>query len=75
MSLVEHLRECAKDNGYVLRDPPSPSREMWLMNQAADEIERLRGGLKSISKNTCCEGCQEAKLVALATLGDSKDPA
>lgn len=30
--------------------------------------EKLREGLISISKNSCCGQCQEAKLVALMTL-------
>lgn len=47
----------------------------FAMDRAADEIERLRAerdhlakGLISIALNTCCEGCQEAKKVAKATL-------
>lgn len=31
---------------------------------AAEEIERLRDVLQSISNNTCCDNCQEAALVA-----------
>ena len=33
-----------------------------------DEVQRLRAVLESIAKNTCCEGCQEAALVARAAL-------
>jgi len=33
-----------------------------------DEVKRLRAVLESIAKNTCCEGCQEAALVASAAL-------
>lgn len=32
------------------------------------EITRLREALESISKNTCCEPCQEAKKVAINAL-------
>lgn len=32
------------------------------------ENQRLRGGLESIAKNTCCDGCLEAALVAKAAL-------
>ena len=39
-----------------------------------DEVQRLRAVLESIAKNTCCEGCQEAALVARAALkGDSDE--
>lgn len=33
-----------------------------------DEVQRLRAVLESIAKNTCCEGCQEAALVARQAL-------
>lgn len=33
-----------------------------------DEVKRLRAVLESIAKNTCCEGCQEAALVARAAM-------
>lgn len=32
------------------------------------ERDRLRAALESIAKNTCCEGCQEAALVARQAL-------
>ncbi len=32
------------------------------------EIERLRSALESIAKNTCCDKCQEAALVAREAL-------
>ena len=35
---------------------------------AEAERDRLRAVLESIAKNTCCEGCQEAALVARAAL-------
>ena len=35
---------------------------------AHDQLRIAREGLESISKNTCCESCQEAKLVAKSTL-------
>jgi len=34
------------------------------------EVEQLHDALKSISKNGCCDTCQEAKLVALEALGE-----
>jgi hypothetical protein len=38
---------------------------------AANEIERLRAALESIAKNTCCDRCQEAALVAKAALRET----
>lgn len=35
--------------------------------------DQLRDALRSISKNTCCDGCQEAALVALEALGGRSD--
>jgi hypothetical protein len=32
------------------------------------EVERLRAALESIARNTCCDRCQEAALVARAAL-------
>lgn len=37
-----------------------------------DEVKRLRAVLESIAKNTCCEGCQEAALVARAAMKGSE---
>lgn len=31
-------------------------------------LRRYREGLESIARNSCCDSCQEAKLVALHTL-------
>ena len=35
---------------------------------ARAEVERLREALSSIARNTCCDRCQEAALVARAAL-------
>lgn len=40
--------------------------------EAADEIDRLRAGLKCIARNTCCDGCQEAAKVAARTLKEGE---
>jgi hypothetical protein len=37
------------------------------------ENARLREALESISKNTCCKPCQEAKKVALQALKGSEE--
>jgi len=39
-----------------------------MMKEAEAKIERLRAALESIANNTCCDPCQEAKLVAKAAL-------
>lgn len=39
-----------------------------LVKRLQAENERLVKGLASIALNSCCEGCQEAKKVAMATL-------
>ena len=36
------------------------------------KLERLRDVLESIAANTCCEPCQEAKLVAKAALKETE---
>lgn len=39
-----------------------------LLADAKAEIAQLRAALTSIAKNTCCDRCQEAALVARAAL-------
>lgn len=39
-----------------------------IQHQAADHIDMIVKALQSIANNTCCEGCQEAAIVARATL-------
>lgn len=43
-------------------------QEQLAVSQARDA--KLRAALESISKNTCCGDCQEAKLVAIEALCD-----
>jgi len=38
----------------------------------AAEIERLREALGSIARNSCCDKCQEAALVARKALGETE---
>lgn len=44
--------------------------DVWMSGFEAGKSSRdgLREALISISRNTCCEQCQQAKLVALAAL-------
>lgn len=52
----------------------------WIYAEAADFIEsqadriaKLEAALSSIARNTCCDKCQEAALVARAALSGGKD--
>lgn len=56
-NIVKRLRDPLEYDVFTSRD------------DAADEIERLREALQSIANNTCCDGCQEAALVARKALG------
>lgn len=60
--IVKRLRARAAEEHEMLGDIHIPLLE------AAETIERLRATLESIAKNTCCEGCGEAALVARAAL-------
>jgi hypothetical protein len=44
----------------------------YLLIREENETSRLRKALESIAKNTCCDRCQEAALVAIAALGGGK---
>jgi hypothetical protein len=68
-----------KENGVLLPIPPIPRQsQVLIVCKLVDECfldgqksrEGLRKALVSISRNTCCEPCQEAKLVALHALKD-----
>lgn len=54
----------------LLRDPGSEIKR----EEAASEIERLRSALQSIANNACCDGCQEAALVAKGALRPVDSP-
>ena len=56
------LRASLFNAGKITRE------ERQSINDAMDEIEGLRAALESIAKNTCCDRCQEAALVAQAAL-------
>lgn len=43
-----------------------------MMREQHAEIERLRGALRGIAANTCCNPCQEAALAAKAALRDAR---
>lgn len=40
-----------------------------IIRNAIPEIKAMVEALQSIANNSCCEGCQEAKLVALKAIG------
>lgn len=62
-----HSEKCPND----LRDQGlvTMSQAQWDKHRA--ENKRLIGALECISKNSCCETCQEARLVALKALRGS----
>ena len=66
LSKVELADEIVKREAEVERLFAS---EQWLLSENA----KLQEALESIANNTCCEGCQEAKRVALAALEDEND--
>jgi hypothetical protein len=43
------------------------------VQELEQRIKKLEGALRSISANTCCGPCQEAKLVAQAALAEQND--
>ncbi len=43
-----------------------------LIEAQATRIAELEAALSSIARNTCCDRCQEAALVARATLGEKE---
>ena len=44
-----------------------------VIQQLTAENKRLQAALQSIAANSCCESCQEARLVALAAL-EGREP-
>lgn len=74
--LVERLRNRARSVPRGTNEPQMCRDH----NEAADaleaqaaEIAALHGALSSIARNTCCDRCQEAALVARAVLA-GKEP-
>lgn len=56
-----------KDGSYeVDAETPTAAPNTIYYNQSF--VLHLIKGLKSIAENTCCDGCQEAKAVAISTL-------
>ncbi len=45
-----------------------PNRKLRQLLDAYDRCKKLTEAMESISKNSCCDTCQEAKLVALKAL-------
>ena len=60
---IERLREQAEFERAFLR------RALDELQKQDADIERLREALESIADNTCCDGCQEAALVARKATG------
>jgi len=45
----------------------------WRIRELRAENQRLREAIESIAKNTCCEPCQEAALVARQALAGEEE--
>ena len=63
--LIKQLR----DSGWVSQNTGDQDDTPW---QAADTLERMREALGMIARNTCCDNCQEAALVARQALQETK---
>lgn len=56
-----------KDGSYEV-DTETPTAQPNEIYYRQSFVIHLINGLQSIANNTCCNGCQEAKAVAIATL-------
>ena len=66
---VKALNSTAERDGVIALYNASVKK----VEELSAEGARMRDALESIANNTCCEGCQEAKRVALAALkGEGK---
>lgn len=72
----KHCHGIAYD--YLKRNLPSAQTAIMLAPGVADAfaptITKLVGALQSIAKNTCCESCREAALVAQNALAELEKP-
>lgn len=60
---------------YIRCEPATDGSWVMFKDMAALEarIAELKAALSSIARNTCCDKCQEAALVARAALEGGKD--
>jgi hypothetical protein len=52
-------------------DTPPPYKHLYhhaIVEKAKAQTKKYKDALESIAVNTCCETCQEARLVAIAAL-------
>ncbi len=70
---MSDLLDRLQDMVYVKYDDMNAAREAihYIKTQAA-RIAELEAALSSIARNTCCDRCQEAALVARAALGEKE---
>ena len=68
-ALKEAAKSLAENEQEIERLREAIDHRNYLLEQACKESAKLQAALESIARNTCCEGCQEARRVALAALG------
>lgn len=54
-----------------LSDLDELKKDLETIRTELERAQRMRETLASISKNTCCDTCQEAKLVSKQALSDA----
>jgi hypothetical protein len=63
--------DCAKEwQAFLMVRPENIRALLDALDAAERERDEARAALKSIAASTCCDGCQEAALVAKAALED-----
>ena len=65
---IERLKELTENDGKEIGSYREGTGLRGENRALEADNERLLAALESIANNTCCEGCQEAKRVALAAL-------
>lgn len=67
MTNKQRLEEIEKMLAVLFLTPSSQDHK-WLI----ERVKKLTEALESISKNSCCDQCQQAKYVALKALEESE---
>ncbi len=75
LDLHDEVQRLRADLRHVIDERDATFALMLARAEKAEaERDALRAALESIANNTCCDGCQEAALVARAALkGDDND--
>lgn len=75
MTLEQRIKEWQTEYDNILKTSQYPAVEISLfagskVKLLMDALETYHAALVSTSKNSCCETCQEAKLVARQAIED-----